>query len=85
MRSWRAWSGLVLLALLSLVMLGAPLDTPHGVNPADLDRSCAPCADFNKFANGGWEASNPIPAAYPSWGVDNEVDEAQSEYPPSDT
>ena len=66
---------MVLLALLSLVMLAAPALLAHGVNPADLDRSCAPCKDFNQFANGGWMAKNPIPAAYPSWGVGNEVNE----------
>jgi predicted metalloendopeptidase len=75
MRSWKVWLALVLLSLLSLVMVAAPLAPDHGVNTANLDRSCAPCKDFNQFANGGWEAKNPIPAAYPSWGVGNEVAE----------
>jgi predicted metalloendopeptidase len=56
-------------------MVAAPLAPDHGVNPANLDRTCAPCKDFNQFANGAWEAKNPIPPAYPSWGVDNEVTE----------
>jgi predicted metalloendopeptidase len=56
-------------------MVAGPLAPEHGVNTANLDRTCAPCKDFNQFANGGWEAKNPIPAAYPSWGVDNEVSE----------
>jgi predicted metalloendopeptidase len=60
---------------MSLVITAAPLNAPHGVNTANMDRTCAPCADFNKFANGGWEAKNSIPAAYPSWGVANEVNE----------
>ena len=73
MRSWRVWLTLVLLSVLSLVMVAAPLAPEHGVNTADLDRSCAPCTDFNQFANGGWMAKNPIPPAYPRWGVMDEV------------
>ena len=75
MRSWKVWLALVMLTLVSLVMTAAPLDSLHGVNTANLDRSCAPCTDFNQFANGSWMAKNPIPAAYPSWGVANEVTE----------
>ena len=79
MRSWKVWLALVLLSILSLVIVAAPLDSEHGINTANLDRSCAPCKDFNQFANGGWEAKNPIPAAYPAWGVGNEVNERNRE------
>ncbi len=79
MRSWKVWLGLVLLSVLSLVMVAAPLEPEHGFNTANLDRTCAPCTDFNQFANGGWMAKNPIPAAYPSWGVFNEVAERNRE------
>ena len=75
MRHLRISLPLVLLALASLVVVAAPLAPDHGVNTANLDRTCAPCKDFNQFANGGWDAKNPIPAAYPSWGVDNVVNE----------
>ena len=69
------WLAAILLSFVSLVMVAAPVEPGHGVNTANLDRTCAPCTDFNQFANGGWEAKNPIPAAYPSWGVANEVNE----------
>ncbi len=75
MRSWKVWFALVSLSVASLVMVAAPMVSEHGINPANLDRTCAPCKDFNQFANGGWMAKNPIPPAYPSWGVDNEVTE----------
>src|SRR5208282_5891369 len=75
MRSWKVWLALILLSVVSLVMVAAPLEPEHGINTANLDRSCAPCADFNQFANGGWMLKNPIPAAYPAWGVGNEVAE----------
>src|SRR5262245_28172166 len=51
-------------------------DTPvHGFDPANLDKTCKPCDDFNKFANGSWIAHNPIPGAYPRWGNFNKLDE----------
>ena len=43
----------------------------HGLNPADLDRSANACVNFFQFADGGWVAKHPIPAAYPSWGTFN--------------
>jgi putative endopeptidase len=49
--------------------------TVHGFDPANLDKSCKPCDDFFKFANGGWIEHNPIPAAYPRWGNFNKLDE----------
>ncbi len=73
MRSWRVWLVFVSLTALSLVMVASPIETQHGVDTSYLDRSCAPCKDFFQFANGGWIAKNPIPAAYPEWGVANLV------------
>jgi putative endopeptidase len=34
-----------------------------------LDTSVSPSQNFYEFANGGWQKSHPIPAAYPSWGT----------------
>ena len=79
MRSLRVWLAMVLLSLLSLVVMASPLGSGNGFDLANLDHSCAPCTDFNKFANGGWMAKNPIPAAYPSWGIGNEVNERNRE------
>ncbi|HEV2912472.1 MAG TPA: M13 family metallopeptidase [Pyrinomonadaceae bacterium] len=39
-----------------------------GFDVASLDRSVGACEDFNQFANGGWMAKNPVPAAYSRWG-----------------
>jgi putative endopeptidase len=38
---------------------------------ANMDTKTAACTDFYQYANGGWLATNPIPAAYPAWGVAN--------------
>ena len=53
--------------------LGLFVDSPQksvksGFDFANLDRTVNACKDFNGFANGGWAAKNPIPAAYSRWG-----------------
>ncbi|MGH9821987.1 MAG: M13 family metallopeptidase [Blastocatellia bacterium] len=53
--------------------------TTHGVNPTFMDTKCKPCEDFFKYADGGWVAAHPIPAAYPSWGTFNALAEENSE------
>ena len=42
---------------------------------AHIDTSVRPQDDFFDFANGGWIKKNPIPAAYKSWGIGNEVEQ----------
>ncbi|GAC1305670.1 MAG: M13 family metallopeptidase [Vulcanimicrobiaceae bacterium] len=39
-----------------------------GIQTSNLDRTCKACDDFYRFANGGWIAKHPIPAAYSSIG-----------------
>lgn len=46
-----------------------------GFDFSNIDRSASACADFNKFANGGWMAKNPIPGAYSVWGRFTQLDE----------
>ena len=43
------------------------------IDRANFDTTCAACADFYTFANGGWLKRSTIPAAYSSWGSFNEV------------
>lgn len=40
---------------------------------ANLDTTCAPCDDFNQFANGGWISRNPIPQEYARWASFDEL------------
>lgn len=51
----------------------------RGFDITNLDKSCEPCKDFNKFANGGWATRNPIPASYPSWASFNVLIESNQE------
>src|SRR6476659_3490325 len=55
------------------------VQTNHGYDRASLDPNTAACTDFYQYANGGWMAANPIPAAYSSWGVANLLDEHNRE------
>ncbi len=53
---------------------GSKLGTgSHGIDLTNLDRAVSPCKDFYDFADGGWIKSHRIPAAYPSWGLFNEL------------
>ena len=51
----------------------------HGFDLASLDKNTPACTDFYQYANGGFLAANPIPAAYSTWGVANLLDEKNKE------
>ncbi|HVH67573.1 MAG TPA: M13 family metallopeptidase [Gemmatimonadales bacterium] len=61
-------SRLLVLAVLSSLATGLGAQEHHGLDPANLDTSCAPCQDFYRYANGGWLARTPLPPEYPSYG-----------------
>ncbi|QMU28924.1 M13 family metallopeptidase [Adhaeribacter radiodurans] len=44
-----------------------------GLDPANLDTTQSPCADFFQYANGGWIKNNPVPAAERRWGSFEEL------------
>jgi putative endopeptidase len=44
------------------------LTSPKAIDRANLDTTCAPCADFYAFANGGWWKRTAIPADKGAWG-----------------
>ena len=73
----------ILITLIAIVPAGRARQNAaaeiHGINLADLDRTCKPCEDFYKFVNGGWMTRNPIPAAYPSWGRFSELSDHNQE------
>lgn len=53
---------------LAILCLLAQTPSNSGIHVENLDRSCKPCDDFWRFANGTWIDKNPIPAAFQSWG-----------------
>ncbi|MDQ2856701.1 MAG: M13 family metallopeptidase, partial [Acidobacteriota bacterium] len=74
MRIWnKSFVALVLLFAISVATIFG--QTGHGYDLASLDKNTPACTDFYQYANGGWLSANPIPAAYPAWGVANILDE----------
>ncbi len=62
--------------LLGLAVAGASVlagGNERGIDPKNFDTSASPCQDFFQYANGTWLKNNPVPAAYSSWSVDNEM------------
>jgi putative endopeptidase len=70
-------SSLAALALGATAALSAPAAPAY--DRSGLDTTCAPCRDFNQFANGGWLAHAEIPAAYATWGSFVELGERNRE------
>jgi putative endopeptidase len=66
----------VLAAALVFAAAGAFAHTnERGIDPENFDDSVGACADFFQHANGGWLKSNPIPAEYSQWSLDDELRE----------
>jgi len=55
-----------------------PMAMP-ALSRADMDTTCPPCRDFNRYANGGWLDSHSIPPAYSAWGSFSELTERNRE------
>ena len=62
-------------ALVLVTLIGAPLaaQAHPGLDPANIDTTCAPCRDFNQFANGGWMKHTERPADQARWGSFSEL------------
>ena len=59
--------------LLLATALPAGAASVRTFEPADFDTTCAPCRDFDQFANGGWKKRTPMPAGYSNYGSFDEL------------
>jgi putative endopeptidase len=74
MKNWnKSFVALTLLLAMGVATIFG--QTGHGYDLASLDKNTAACTDFYQYANGGWLSANPIPPAYPAWGVANILNE----------
>ena len=73
------FSMLLLLAFSLCSATPAGTSAESGFDLGNLDNSVAACTDFYQYADGGWMAKNPIPAAYPRWGTFEQLQERNQE------
>jgi putative endopeptidase len=52
---------------------------PVVFDPSNFDTTCAPCRDFDQFANGGWRATHTIPPSMAVWGSFSALSEGNLE------
>ena len=71
----RGFKGIVSFSLLVAFSVTATFGQSAHFDVSGMDTKTAACADFYQYANGGWLAANPIPAAYSAWGVANILNE----------
>lgn len=69
----------IMLALLLTALGAAQTGTLNGIDATALDKTCKPCQDFYRYATGGWQDKNPIPADRARWGTFDELAEANLE------
>lgn len=71
----KAFKSIVTLTLAVAFSVTAIVGQSAHFDVAGMDTSTSACNDFYQYANGGWLKANPIPAAYPAWGVGNVLNE----------
>ena len=66
---------LVLSCLLTAAAGAHAYTNERGIDARNFDTHAGACEDFFQYANGGWLKTNPIPPAYSTWSLDDEIGE----------
>ena len=61
----------ILLGFSGATLAAGATASSDALHPDWLDAHVSPASSFYQYANGGWQKSHPIPAAYSSWGTFN--------------
>ena len=61
--------------MLAAMPLGAAAQNKSGLVMKNLDKTVKPADDFYRFATGGWQKNNPLPAAYSRYGSFDQLQE----------
>jgi putative endopeptidase len=61
----------ILLGASGTALAAGPAADSDPLHPLWLDTQASPAQNFFAYANGGWQKSHPIPAAYATWGTFN--------------
>lgn len=64
---------------LSVLLTGQQSLRKGGIDVEGMDKSCKPCEDFYRYANGTFLDKHPIPARFSSWGAFELLAEANRE------
>ena len=64
---------LLMLALAVGLFVPRPAAAARTSDAADFDTTCAPCRDFDQFANGGWKKRTKLPDGYSNYGAFDEL------------
>lgn len=71
--NWLTLGALVAIMVLTVAFQKSSSAAPaaesagKGFDTSNLDTKVQPCTNFYLYADGGWKAKNPIPAAFPWW------------------
>ena len=57
----------------AFAVLVSPALPAFAGNASDFDKTCAPCKDFDQYANGGWAARTKLPPGYTNYGAFDEL------------
>ncbi|HZT58607.1 MAG TPA: M13 family metallopeptidase [Pyrinomonadaceae bacterium] len=75
MRFFRLRIGAAALAACALGLAVLAQSGGHGFDKSRMDTAVVACNDFYNYANGNWMKTTQIPAAFPSWGSFNILNE----------
>src|SRR5438270_3269736 len=73
-------AALIVLCPCGIAQTGSPAAYTPSLDLSSIDHAVDPCKDFYRYACGGWQKNNPIPADQTSWSVYRKLYEDNLKY-----